>query len=115
MIAQSSTEAEYYGLAEASRELLWIKNFLLEIEQSQVEVRKIYQDNTTTIKIATSDTVTERSKHIDVKYHFVKALHGAGIIDVEHMATSKMVADIFTKTLVDGAFNQHARRLLGIH
>ena len=66
MIAQSSTEAEYYGLAEASREVSSIRIFLLEIEQSQVEVRKIYQDNTTTIKIVTTDAVTERSKHIDV-------------------------------------------------
>ena len=114
IIAQSSTEAEYYGLAEASRELLWIRNFLLEIEQSQVHVKTIYQDNTTTIKIATTETVTDRSKHIDVKYHFVKSLCFDGLINVEYMATADMVADIFTKVLLDGTFSRHAKRLLGI-
>ena len=114
IIAQSSTEAEYYGLAEASRELLWIKNFLIEIEQSQVQVRTIYQDNTTTIKLATADAVTDRSKHIDVKYHFVKSLCSEGLINVEYLATAHMVADIFTKALLDGIFHKHATRLLGI-
>jgi hypothetical protein len=114
IIAQSSTEAEYYGLAEASRELLWIRNFLLEIDQSQVQVKTIYQDNTTTIKIATTETVTDRSKHIDVKYHFVKSLCFDGLINVEYMATADMVADIFTKVLLDGTFSRHAKRLLGI-
>ena len=108
------SEAEYYGLAEASRELLWIKNFLFEIEQSQVQVRTIYQDNTTTIKIATAEAVTDRSKHIDVKYHFVKSLCSDGLINVEYLATAHMVADIFTKALLDGIFHKHATRLLGI-
>ena len=75
-----------------------------------MQVKTIYQDNTTTIKIATTETVTDRSKHIDVKYHFVKSLCFDGLINVEYMATADMVADIFTKVLLDGTF----KRLLGI-
>ena len=44
--AQSTTEAEYYALAEAARELLWIRNFLNEIDHTHVKVERIWQDNT---------------------------------------------------------------------
>ena len=71
-------------------------------------------NNTTTIKIATAEAVTDRSKHIDVKYHFVKSLCFDGLINVEYLATAHMVADIFTKALLDGIFHKHATRLLGI-
>ena len=68
----------------------------------------------TIIKVATAETVTDRSKHIDVKYHFVKSLCFDGLINVEYLATAHMVADIFTKALLDGIFHKHATRLLGI-
>ena len=64
--------------------------------------------------IATAEAVTDRSKHIDVKYHFVKSLCSDGLINVEYLATAHMVADIFTKALLDGIFHKHATRLLGI-
>ena len=112
--AQSTTEAEYYSLAEAARELLWIKNFLYEIDQNQVKVQRIWQDNTTTIKLATSDDVSERSKHIECKFHFVKKLSAKGIIDVQHMPTDQMVADIFTKSLLEAVFKKHAMRIQGM-
>ena len=112
--AQSTTEAEYYSLAEAARELLWIKNFLYEIDQNQVKVQRIWQDNTTTIKLATSDDVSERSKHIECKFHFVKKLSAKGVIDVQHMPTDEMVADIFTKNLLEPVFNKHAMRIQGM-
>ncbi len=108
------TEAEYYSLAEAARELLWIKNFLYEIDQNQVKVQRIWQDNTTTIKLATSDDVSERSKHIECKFHFVKKLSAKGIIDVQHMPTDQMVADIFTKSLLEAVFKKHAMRIQGM-
>ena len=49
-----------------------------------------------------------------MKHHFVKSLCFDGLINVEYMATADVVADIFTKALLDGAFSKHAKRLLGI-
>ena len=49
-----------------------------------------------------------------MKYHFVKSLCSEGLINVEYLATAHMVADIFTKALLDGIFHKHATRLLGI-
>ena len=73
LIAQSSTEAELYALAEACRELLWIRSFLSELNISIV-CDLINQDNTSTISMIKLDGVSERSKHIDVKFNFVKRL-----------------------------------------
>lgn len=73
IVAQSTTEAEYFALAEAARELLWIiRNFLAEIDQPQAIVKRIWQDNTTTINLATSHDVTEQTKHIDGNFISLK-------------------------------------------
>ena len=96
LIAQSSTEAELYALAEACRELLWIRSFLGELNLS-ITCDTIFQDNTTTINMVKQDGMSERSKHIDVKFNFVKRLVKQKLVVCQHIATKQMVADIFTK------------------
>ena len=113
LIALSSTEAEYYCLAEACRELLWIKAFLKEIEV-EIPIGKIFQDNTTTIAMADVEGLSERSKHIDVKFHFVKRLGKNGIADYVYIQTENMVPDIFTKDLADTHFESHSESVLGL-
>ena len=112
LIAQSSTEAEYYCLAEACRELLWINSFLTELSIS-IPCKTIYQDNTTTIAMATHDGVTARSKHIDLKFQFIKRLYLQNIVTFPHQNTKGMIADIFTKDLVDTDFESHVFSVLG--
>ena len=100
----------------ASRELLSHFYFheaikiLLEIE---IEVRKIYQDNTTTINMVKQDGLSERSKHIDVKFNFVKRLVRDKLVVCPHIATKQMVADIFTKDLPDEDFGGHSNTVHG--
>ena len=113
LIALSSTEAEYYCLAEACRELMWIKAFLKEIEV-EISIGKIFQDNTTTIAMAGVEGLSERSKHIDVKFHFVKRLVRDKLVECQHIATDEMVADIFTKDLADTSFEVHSESVLGL-
>ena len=112
LIAQSSTEAELYALAEACRELLWIRSFLDELE-IPIVCETIYQDNTTTINMVYQDGMSERSKHIDVKFNFVKRLVRDKLVVCPHIATKMMVADIFTKDLPDEFFGGHSVTVLG--
>ena len=77
LVAQSSTEAEFYCLAEACREMLWIRSFLHEILE-EMPCRKIFQDNTSTINMVPHEGVNERSTHIDVKFYFVMRLQLSG-------------------------------------
>ena len=62
LIAQSSTEAEFYRSAEACRELLWIRSFLQEILE-EIPCRNFFQNNTSTINMVSQECVSERSKH----------------------------------------------------
>ena len=112
LIAQSSTEAELYALAEACRELLCIISFLAELELSIV-CDTIFQDNTTTISMLKQDGMSERSKHIDVKFNFVKRLVKQKLVVCQYIATQQMVADIFTKDLPDEEFGGHSVTVLG--
>ena len=73
----------------------------------------IYQDNTTTINMVKQDGMSERSKHIDVKFNFVKRLVRDKLVVCPHIATKQMVADIFTKDLPDESFGGHSVTVLG--
>ena len=59
------------------------------------------------------DGMSERSKHIDVKFNFVKRLVKEKLVVCQHIATKEMVADIFTKDLADEAFGSHSVTVLG--
>ena len=98
--------------AEACRELLWIRSFLGELNISIV-CETIFQDNTTTISTIQQDEMSKRSKHIDVKFNFVKRLVKDKIVECPHVATNEMVADIFTKDLPDESFGGHSVTVLG--
>ena len=112
LIAQSSTEAELYALAEACRELLWIRFCLNELDISIV-CELVNQDNTSTISMIQQDGMSERSKHIDVKFNFVKRLVKNKVVMCPHVATKEMTADIFTKDLPDEIFGGHSIKVLG--
>ena len=112
LIAQSSTEAENYVLAEARRELLWINSFLYEVKE-EVQCKVIYQDNTSTLSMIEQDGVSGRNKHIDVKFNFVKKLQQIFRTKYVHMVSTDMVADIFTKDLPDETYKRHADSILG--
>lgn len=80
-VALSSTEAEYI----ASKEAVFIKGFLNEfIEQNKPLV--LFNDS-------------QRTKHIDTKYHYIRNVVDDGVISIEYLPTQKMIADVFTKGL----------------
>lgn len=70
-VALSSTEAEYMSLADCSREVLWLKQLMQElgVRSQSIEVRV---DNNGTIKLAEQHVTLPRSKHIDIRHHFVR-------------------------------------------
>ena len=63
--------------------------------------------------MATHDGVTARSKHIDLKFQFIKRLYLQNIVTFPHQNTKGMIADIFTKDLVDTDFESHVFSVLG--
>ena len=95
-------EAEYIASASAAKEALWISKLEKEIEGRRDEDKKaikIFEDNQSAIKIANDEIHNERSKHIDIRYHFIRERIRRKEIEIEYLKTEDMVADILTKAL----------------
>jgi hypothetical protein len=100
LITLSSTESEFISLCETVTDVLWLRNLMLELGLGLQLSIVIREDNQSTIKLIKRNMwIAKRSKHIDVKYKFVKENFENGIIDIQYVPTEEQVADIFTKSL----------------
>lgn len=97
IVALSSTEAEYIALSTITREILWLKQLQVEIDQNAEALTKIYCDNQSAIKLAEIDAYRPRTKHIDIRFHHIRENIESKIIAVEFIPTHEMVADSLTK------------------
>ena len=97
----------------ATQEAIHLKMFLEEIGLPQGKIR-IHEDNEPCIKIAENPVTSNRSKHIDIRYFFVREKVAEGVVELEGINTTDNVADILTKNLERGAFEKHRDTMLGI-
>ncbi|GBP10776.1 Copia protein [Eumeta japonica] len=103
-ISLSSTEAEYVALSTAAQEGVWLKRLLNEYEvSSKDEIFDMYVDNQGAKCIA-EQLETRRSKHIELKYHFIRQQVQDGKIKLKYIQTDCQLADIFTKPLAKNKF-----------
>lgn len=99
-IALSTSEAEYMALASAIQEALWLKQLADEFQpEFKGTPLTLYCDNQSAISLSGNAVYHARSKHIDVRYHFVREKIAAKEILVQYRCTGEMVADILTKGL----------------
>jgi hypothetical protein len=105
-VAQSTCEAELYAEAAAINELLWLRGLLTELGVDIGTTSRLYGDNQSTITISKNGINSEKTKHVDVKYHFVteNMVENKGQIDLAWIESSEMQADIFTKGLARPQF-----------
>jgi hypothetical protein len=101
VVALSSTEAEYIGITHAAKEATWIRHLLSELYSPLVLQYPItlYCDNKSAIELVKNATFHSRTKHIAIRYHFIREAHNDGTIVLDHRGTDEMPADIFTKPL----------------
>lgn len=99
VVAMSSAEAEYISLSEACKELIWIRRLLKDFYQPQDMATIVYEDNQSCIKLAQSENLSGRTKHIDTKKYFVKDYIEKGEIFCDYCPTKEMIADMLTKPL----------------
>ena len=103
MVALSSTEAEYVAATEAAKEALWLKGLLCELCVLQQDVI-IYSDSQSVIHLSKNPFFHERSKHIQVKYHFIREMVAQGSFKLEKIPTELNPSDMGTKILQIGKF-----------
>jgi hypothetical protein len=94
LLALSSTEAEYIGMYEASKVVLWLRQFLSELGYLPSMPTVLYEDNKSAIQIVLNGNDKGRTKHMDVRYHLVRDLVHNKTIQVKYMPTEDMIADI---------------------
>jgi hypothetical protein len=112
-VALSSVEAEYMALSDAGKEALYAKNILTEFFTVALPI-PINMDNKGAGNIAENDVNNKLTKHIDIRYHFVRQYIQKKVIELFYVPTDLNVADIFTKALGPDVFNRLACMLLRI-
>ncbi|GBE79025.1 hypothetical protein SCP_0202220 [Sparassis crispa] len=98
-VASSTTEAEYMASAEAAKEAVWLRTLFKEIGFEQQDPTILFEDNTAAISIARDPQFHAKSKHFDVKHHYVREKLRDKYIDIHYCPTEDMIADILTKSL----------------
>ena len=111
---KSSTEAELVGVSEYLPYHIWLVNFL-EYQGYDIKNKILYQDNQSAIKMEKNgrNSCTGNSRHIDIRFFFVKDRVDSGDINVEYCPTNKMLADFFTKPLQGTVFKNFRSTVMG--
>ena len=111
-VAVSTVEAEYMAAAAAVKEALWLRVLFTSLGM-HFEIVTINCDNQGAIKLLKHPIASQRSKHIDIIYHFAREHVMRKNVSFEYCATEDMVADIFTKAVAEGKF-VFCRSMMGI-
>lgn len=98
-VALSSTEAEYMGITEAVKEAVYWSNFMNELGLEELLHIIIYNDNQGAKLLSDNPVFHSRTKHIDIRHHFVRDTLKDGKIKLEYLNTDQMKADILTKAV----------------
>jgi hypothetical protein len=100
-VATSTLDAEYVAGAEAAKEAIWIRNFINDLRIPGIYVKSVplYIDCNSALKLTRNPEFHSKSKHIDVKYHFIREKVEEGAINTERVGTKDNLADVLTKAL----------------
>ncbi|KAK2428549.1 putative mitochondrial protein [Trifolium repens] len=111
-VALSTAEAEYVAVGSSCSQLVWMKQMLKEYDVEQ-DALTLYCDNMSAINISKNPVQHSKTKHIDIRHHYIRDLVENKIVILEHVGTKEQIADIFTKAL-DAVQFEKLRGKLGI-
>jgi hypothetical protein len=112
-ISLSTVEAEYIAACSASCEAIWIRKLLTGLFDLEMRATAILCDNQSCIKMTENPVFHDRSKHIEIHYHFIRDMVQRGALKLQYISTDEQVADVMTKPLSRVKF-EHFRDKLGI-
>jgi hypothetical protein len=101
-VALSSAEAEYMAASQASCEAIWLRKLLVGLFGQELPPTVIHCDNQSCIKLSENPVFHDRSKHIEIRYHFIRDWVQRGAVQLQYIPTDEQVADILTKALPRG-------------
>jgi hypothetical protein len=115
-VATATTEAEYIAMSYTAKQGQWIAQILRDLgfggyvakNHQTVDTRG---DNQGAIALTKNPHLTERSKHIDISYHYVRDLQEKNKVDIKYVPTKEMVADGLSKPLSTALFNNFMKQI----
>jgi len=99
VVALSSCEAEYIAAATAACQGIWLLRLLTVLVNARVIAPLLYIDNMSALVLAKNPVLHDRSKHIDVRFHFLRDSISSGVIETDYIKTGDQLADLLTKPL----------------
>ena len=113
IVATSSMEAEYIAAYYAAQDVVWFRALLLDLDlQDPNQPTPLFIDNESARALAHNPVHHARSKHIDVKFHWLREQVMAGTLHVLHVDTGDQKADLLTKPKTGDAFHRNAGTLI---
>ena len=116
-VSTSSMQSEYQALYAGMQELVWLRGVMAELSLPCVEPTPFFLDSQSAEDLALNPVYHKRSKHIEIKYHWVREHVNPdgpyGTAKLIHVKSSDQSADIYTKALVGENFEIHRARNLG--
>jgi hypothetical protein len=108
-VSTSTTEAEYMALSLAARQAIWYKH---SFEQFKIKIPiRLLCDNQSAIQLAQNPVLHQRSKHIDIHYHFIREQLQCNEMTLEYISTNENIADIMTKGLTHELHRKFTQQL----
>jgi hypothetical protein len=116
VVVTSTVESEYIALCTGAKTGVWIRRLLYELNYghytSETGTIRMLGDNQGSLSLANNPENHQRTKHIDIQYHYTRELVETGAITIEYCPTKLMLADILTKPLRKAVFLSILRRIL---
>jgi len=110
-VARSTAEAEYVSASNAVQEIVWLRLLLSELLRKQQPTTKLLIDNQSAIKLMKNTEHHKLTKHIDVKYHYIRDCIENNILVPEYVPSKEQLADFLTKPLAKHKFALNCKAL----
>ncbi|GKV14655.1 hypothetical protein SLEP1_g25495 [Rubroshorea leprosula] len=104
IVALSTCEAQYVAVASSACQAIWLQSLKNQVRVQIEEPMKIFVDNISAINLAKNPVQHGRSKHIDIRFHYLRDLIDKRVIELKYCKSENQVADILTKPLKYEAF-----------
>jgi hypothetical protein len=99
IISLSTTESEYVAATHAAKEALWLRSLIKQVFDIQLSPTTLFSDNQSAIALTKDHQYHARTKHIDVRFHFICWIIEQGAVRLVYCPTDDMIADTLTKAL----------------
>jgi hypothetical protein len=110
-VALSTAEVEYIALCVAIHEAVWLRKLFADLFGHDMDSTVIHCNNQHCVKLSEDLVFHDKSKHIEIKYHYIRDMVQRKAVHVQYLSTHEQVADFFTKPLSRTKFEYFRERL----